>query len=90
MDIDKVVFVEMSDNINYSGEVVGDSFFKEGIILKTSGNSNIKVWLPIKRIDNIYFPDKSKLTKDESNLKKLFNHMKEVKLNKRSLNHERE
>lgn len=85
MNIDRMLFVEMCDGIHYSGEIVEDDFYKSGIILKLSEKSEVKVWIPLERIKNIYYPDRSKLEKDETNFSALFQHMEEVKAVKRSV-----
>ncbi len=86
MNIDRVVFVEMCDMINYTGEIIEDEFYNDGVILKISAKSEMKIWLPIERINSIYFPDKSKLVKDEIRFQNLFTHMNKMLENKRSLN----
>lgn len=78
MDIDKMIFVKMIDDINYTGEVLENNFFKNGLILKISKESEIKVWLPLERIESIYFPDKSMLINDENLPEKLFVRLNEI------------
>lgn len=57
--MNKRMIVRTISNLSFAGERVTNKIIAEekGILLKTSPNSNIKIWFPIDEIESIIYPD---------------------------------
>lgn len=72
MNVDRMLFVKTIDDINYTGEVVDDSFYQDGLIVRISEKSKTMVWIPTERIDCIVFADRTIMDKDDLSERELF------------------
>ncbi len=53
------MIIRTVSNLSFAGERVQNNLIadEKGILLKTSPNSNIKIWFPVEEIGSIIYPD---------------------------------
>lgn len=65
MSADERVIVRATNNLSFSGEIIEFKDVSNGILLKPSDRSQIKIWFPVSEIECVIYPD-GKVTKGEN------------------------
>lgn len=57
MSVDERVIVRATNNLSFAGEIVKDTNVSNGILLKPSKRSEIKIWFPKSEIECVIYPN---------------------------------
>ena len=64
MSVDERVIVRATNNLSFAGEIIKDINVSNGILLKPSQRSEIKIWFPKSEIECVIYPN-GKIQKGE-------------------------